>query len=132
MKNHVTLVGAIQIGFGALGVITALVVFVVLVTGGLISQDQVAMAVTTGVGTAVGLLVLIFNLPAVIGGIGLLKYRPWARILVMIVSVVDLLCIPLGTVLGVYSLWVLMQEETIALFREGGTGGPSTTPGNLS
>ena len=32
-------------------------------------------------------------------------------------SVIHLLSVPFGTVLGVYGLWVLLQRETEALFR---------------
>ena len=57
-------------------------------------------------------------LPAlgIIGGMGLFSFRPWARILVMIVSAMNCLNIPIGTAKGVYSIWVLMQKETINLF----------------
>jgi len=50
-----------------------------------------------------------------IGGIGLLKKKPWARILVLIVGCVRLFVFPIGTALGVYSIWVLTKDETISL-----------------
>ena len=34
----------------------------------------------------------------------------------MIVSAIGCLNIPIGTLAGVYSLWVLLQDETIKLF----------------
>jgi hypothetical protein len=36
----------------------------------------------------------------------------------MILAVIDLLNIPIGTAVGVYSLWVLLQPETEKLFAE--------------
>jgi hypothetical protein len=56
------------------------------------------------------------SIPGVIGGIGLLKRKPWARILVLILAVFDLLNVPIGTAVGVYTIWVLIQEETEQLF----------------
>lgn len=115
MDKHVTLVAALNIGFGALGVFLAIVVFVSIVVGGLISGDSDAIAITSIVGPAIALLILIFSLPSVIAGVGLLKRKPWSRVLSLIVAVIDLLNIPIGTAIGVYALWVLMQEETIHL-----------------
>ena len=48
-----------------------------------------------------------------VGGIGLLAYKPWARYLVIVVSALGCLNIPIGTLKGVYSLWVLLQDETL-------------------
>jgi hypothetical protein len=53
-----------------------------------------------------------------VGGIGLLVYKPWARYLVVVISALDCLIIPFGTVKGVYSIWVLVQDETIKLFNK--------------
>lgn len=61
---------------------------------------------------------LLFALPAIIAGIGLLSFKPWARILAIVVSILNLLNIPLGTLLGIYSLWVLLQRETEQLFQQ--------------
>jgi hypothetical protein len=41
----------------------------------------------------------------------LLKYRPWARTLTLILCFLNLLNIPLGTILGAYGLWVLLSGE---------------------
>ncbi len=40
------------------------------------------------------------------------KHRPWARILLMIMVVLELIRKPLGTALGVYTVWVLVHDET--------------------
>jgi len=59
----------------------------------------------------------VIALPGLIGGIGLLKHQEWARITIIIVSILSLVDIPLGTALGGYSLWVLMRDEAGPLFR---------------
>ncbi|MFZ5519107.1 MAG: hypothetical protein ACOY90_20915 [Candidatus Zhuqueibacterota bacterium] len=55
-------------------------------------------------------------IPGIIGGIGLLKRKSWARILILIVAAIDLLDFPLGTALSVYSFWVLLQDESAKIF----------------
>ena len=116
MEKHVTLVAALNIGFGFLGVIFAIIVFVAIVGGGIISQDPEAIKITSLVGTALGGFLFVLSLPELIGGFGLLKRKPWARILILIVSCLDLLFIPIGTAIGIYGLWVLLQDETVKLF----------------
>ena len=54
----------------------------------------------------------------IIAGIGLMAYQGWARILAIIVSAINCINVPIGTLVGVYSIWTLVQEETIVLFRK--------------
>ncbi len=58
----------------------------------------------------------MFALPFAICGWGLLKLRPWARILGIILGAIALTHIPFGTLLGIYALIVLFQKDTEKLF----------------
>jgi len=97
MEKHVRAVGALRIGFGALGILVAIFVFALLVGIGVLSGDQEAQPILTFIGLGVGLFLGLLSIPGIIGGIGLLKLKPWARYLVLIVSVLDLFNIPIGT-----------------------------------
>ncbi len=130
MEKHVTVVGALRIGFGALGVLIALFVVVAIVGGGLISQDQEAILITSIVGPVVAAFILLFSLPSIIGGFGLLRRKSWARILVLILSLLDLLIIPIGTVFGGYSIWVLLNDETEEMFQS--ASGPAEAASKTS
>jgi hypothetical protein len=44
---------------------------------------------------------------ALCAGFGLLNRRPWGRVVAIIAAVLALLKFPLGTALGIYTLWVL-------------------------
>jgi hypothetical protein len=44
---------------------------------------------------------------ALVAGYGLLNRRPWGRIVAIIAAILALIKFPLGTALGVYTLWVL-------------------------
>jgi hypothetical protein len=57
-----------------------------------------------------GLLVLGFATLGVIAGVGLMLYSPWARILTIVLACINLIHLPFGTALGVYSLWVLFSS----------------------
>jgi hypothetical protein len=116
MRKHVTAVAALQIGFGIFGVLIGLVIFFVLGTVAAFADDPDAMVILPTVGTLVGGFFVLLSLPTIIGGIGLLKYKNWARILILIVSVFDIFNFPLGTALAIYTFWALLQDETSRLF----------------
>jgi hypothetical protein len=61
-------------------------------------------------------MLIVLALPGLIAGWGLLAYKPWARILGLVLSVLNLLNIPVGTALGIYGLWVLFNKDTERLF----------------
>jgi hypothetical protein len=109
-------VAVINIAFGFLGIFLAFFLFVVLIGAGIISQDPEAMKITSIVGIAIAFFLLMKSIPEVIGGFGLMKRKPWARILVLIIACLDLLIIPIGTLIGIYELWVLLNEETVKIF----------------
>ena len=117
MEKHVTFVAVINIAFGFLSIFLGLVLFVILVGAGVISGDPEAMTITTIVGIAIACFLVLNSIPEIIGGFGLLKRRPWARVLVLIIAVLDLLFIPIGTLIGIYELWVLLSEDTAKLFQ---------------
>jgi len=125
MRAHVTVIAAVRIGFGVLGILTATIAGVAIVGGGLISGDSVALSITSVVGPAVALFLVVLPILGTIGGIGLLLGKPWARILVLILAVLDLFQVPIGTIIGIYTIWVLVHDETAQLFaqRKAGTGG---------
>jgi hypothetical protein len=45
-------------------------------------------------------------------GWGLLRREPWARVVILIVGFLALFHVPLGTALGVYTLWVLLPTQS--------------------
>jgi hypothetical protein len=117
MKQHVSLVGALHVGFGILGILGALAIYFSFhFLFDYIDDDPTLQRIFSILGNSLALIVFFINGLGIIGGIGLFAYRSWARILVMIVSALNCLNIPLGTAKGVYSIWVLMQPETIELF----------------
>jgi hypothetical protein len=119
MKKHVTVVGAIQIGFSILGLIGALAVFFALnFARGQAEDDETGRMVLLFLSISLPLLIGFISTVGLVGGIGLLAYKPWARYLVIVVSALGCLNIPFGTVKGIYAFWVLLQDDTIKLFNK--------------
>ena len=122
METHVKVLGALQIALGSLSLLAAVILTVVFM-GGVgamgISGDpdaQRAMPFVGLIGTSIVTLLVVTSLPSIITGIGLLKFRPWARVLGIVLSVLSLMMIPFGTIVGAYGLWVLFSKETEPLF----------------
>ena len=133
MATHVKVLGVLYIALSALSLLGA--AFVLLAVGGAAATvgvtadpDDAALAVPIiGIaGTAVGVLLLLFAVPGIAAGWGLLYFKPWARILAIVLCALNLLNIPLGTILGAYGLWVLLNKETEAMFKT-----PPTLPSTI-
>ena len=118
MEKHLTIVAALQVGFSLLGIMAAIIVYSVLHSVMHIADDPEAARVLSLVARWVSLFLLLISVPGLIGGIGLFMKKSWARILVLIISVLDLLNIPIGTAVAVYTIWVLVQDDTVKLFKE--------------
>lgn len=123
MAQHVKVLGVLHLVFGGLGILGGLMVL--LVFGGLAGIAQLAdrdpnvilaIPILGGIGGVIFLLALAFSLPSLIAGWGLLQFRPWARILGIVMSGLNLLNVPFGTALGAYGLWVLLSTGTEVLF----------------
>lgn len=64
-----------------------------------------------------GLISLVLAAAGFAAGWGLLERRPWARTLVIVVAVIALVNPILGTLLGIYTLWVLLPSHAEAEWR---------------
>ena len=120
MDKHLTVVAALHIGYGIMSLLLGLAIWIGLMGAGILSADPHAIRVLSFVGTVVGLFLLIVSVPEIVGGIGLLRRRPWARIVLLVLAVLELIRIPLGTALGVYTIWALVQDETKQILERGG------------
>lgn len=120
MEKHVTAVAVLHIGLGILGLLVLVIVLLALVGSGLLvlAEEGTAqpLGILSAVACGVGGVIAVLSLPGIIGGLGLLRFRPWARYLVMILGVLQLFNVPIGTAVGAYTLWVLVQEEAEGLF----------------
>jgi hypothetical protein len=128
MDTHVRVLGVLYIAIGAIGVIIAAFAMIGLGgAAGIISAsadaDEAAMAIPilSIVGTALVTILFAFSLPSIVTGIGLLYFRPWARILGIVLSAIALLGFPWVTLLGAYGLWVLFSKNTESLFSPTGS-----------
>ncbi len=118
MKNNITIIGAIHIAWGLLGMFTALILHIVLGSAGMITGDYEVQRILGVIASGISFPLFALGIPAIVGGIGLLKTRSWARVLLLAYSFINLLYIPFGTVLGIFTIKFLLDKETVELFAE--------------
>jgi hypothetical protein len=123
MDTHVKVLAILYIVFGVLGTLLGLGFMALLsfigVAGAASDPDAwMAMPILGITGAALGVFLLILSLPGIVAGIGLLKYRPWARIVTIVLSALNLMNFPIGTILGIYGLWVMLSDEGSRLFAQ--------------
>jgi hypothetical protein len=66
---------------------------------------------------------LLIAAPMALVGRGILRFQPWAKTVGLFVGALTLLFFPLGTGIGIYTLWVLTDEATEFLFANVPAGG---------
>ncbi len=129
MTTHIKVLGWLSIVFGIFYVMLAFGSSMVLgmVAAAVASQGGEDAAVGAGIlgltSGAVFIFFLCLAIPSMLAGWGLLSFKPWARILAIVLSVIGLINIPIGTMVGIYGLWVLFNKETETLFARNGAMG---------
>lgn len=129
MEKHVQMVGILNIvyrafmlllGFFLLFLAAAFdAIFELIVRYGDVRVEEIPMELldfAPVILVLVGILIAIISTLGIIGGIGVLKRKEWGRILMLVISFFNLLRFPLGTMLGVYSIWILFSSDAVKLF----------------
>ena len=115
MNTHVKVIGWLWIANGVVSIL--MVVFGLIIANVNIPSAQDSILVTSGV--------LCCFIPGIIAdfaaGFGLLKYMSWARILAIILAIINLFLPPIGTAVGIYTLIIMFNEEAKSLFNGEGT-----------
>lgn len=125
MHTHVKVVAVLYIVLGSLNLLAAVIfAFAMGLAGtivGMSNDPDAAMALPIiGItGTALVAFLLLLSIPPIVTGFGLLKHREWARIAGIVIAALAIFHFPFGTVIGVYGLWALLNNETARLMGEG-------------
>jgi hypothetical protein len=116
MELHVKILGWLHIVGNALLLLGGVAMFFFLVGLGVVIGDPQALPILSIVGTVGGLLMVALAIPGLIAGLGLLKRRNWARILALVLAIFALPNFPIGTAMGVYTGFVLLQNAAPEYF----------------
>ena len=118
MERHINLIGILWIVFGGLSLMVGFLGFLLLFGISFIPDmgPEVPFILRT-IGIIAVFFFALLGIPKIIAGIGLLKKKEWGRVLTLIVSFISLMNIPFGTALGIYSIVILVKEESIQYFK---------------
>lgn len=111
IETHLTIVAALHIALGVLGLLTFAFAFFVVVGTGIAMWEVEGTALGTTIAAVAIMFLAVLSVPGIVGGLGLVYRKAWARILLLVVAFIQLINIPFGTALGIYTLWVLLQDE---------------------
>ena len=116
MEKHINIVAALQIGISIFNLLIALLIFTLfkLIIG--FVDDSGSEMVLSIIANVVAIVFIIISLPGIFAGLGLFKRQEWARILTLVLSVISIFNFPIGTGVGIYSIWALVQPEVVAEF----------------
>lgn len=121
MNKHLTVLGALFLGLGAMGLIGLLIVVLIFgLASTLIGTTAVHhgdapafVALIPGIlGLLIATAIAVSTVPSLIAGYGLIKRRPWAGVMALVAGVLSLPVFPIGTGVGIYAIWVFLQDET--------------------
>ncbi len=129
MEKHIQLVGILNIVYRSFLLLVALILFVIaagfrqfidwlLGLGAADIHDipPPVLDIIPIIICIVALCMLVLSVAGIIAGAGVLGKRPWGRVMMLVISFFNLIRVPLGTLLGGYSIWVLLNDETIRVF----------------
>ena len=101
IDQHVTLAGRLWIIYSAL-----------ILVGGLAATFYFLGAARQDKAAGEFLFLTLVSLPGFAGGVAMLKRRPWARVLLLVLSFLNLVSFPpVGTALGSYTIWLLFKKQ---------------------
>lgn len=116
IEKHTKVLGILWLAISIYGLIPAFGLFF----GGGIAMHFIPFpmrAIFWPIAGVIGAFLLASSVLGLLAGWGLLNYRPWARILALILGFISLIHFPLGTALGIYTLWVLLPAESEREYR---------------
>ena len=116
LQQHITILGWLYVVGHAVFLAIGTFVFLLLIGLVPVTGEPEPMWILGVVGTAIGLLFAALGVPGLLAGYGLLTKKPWARVLAMVVGILSLVNFPVGTAIGLYTLWVLTQPAATDYF----------------
>src|SRR5438067_9815292 len=116
IAGHVRLLGILWLASAAVHLIPGLFLLTFFRPGGILPPE--APPFVNGLLHMVGIFLLGTAVLGLMAGWGLLERQPWARMLAIVLGIFNLLHVPFGTALGIYTLWVLLPAQSEEEYRQ--------------
>lgn len=125
-NGHNKLLGFSLLAHGvilAVGVVITVVYFTTIIVAALQSNNAVKQMISLSfvlMAAAIAVAGIILVVPQIVGGWAVLWKIPSARGWGIAVSIFALVCLPIGTAIGIYGLWFLCSEDGRRFYSGGG------------
>lgn len=117
LTRRIDLIGYLHVAYGAVLIVLAMFILLTVAVGGFLFPFIAAWVVGLGASSTAALILLAIGFPSILAGIGLIRRFTWARLAIIGLSVLDLFSFPIGTALGAFSLWTVLQPLSGLEFR---------------
>jgi hypothetical protein len=118
MRDHIKVLGWLHVLGGVVMLLLGFFFGSLFGVAGLAAEGRDAV-ILGGIGAAFAIFIGVLGVPSLVCGWGLLTYRRWARVLGIVLSILHVPNFPLGTLLGGYGLWVLMNDDARRMMEAG-------------
>ena len=122
MRPHLSLLSVLQRVWGALAVLVGVSTLMLAVGAAAIGVttrgDEIAAGITAFAFFVCAAIVLAAGVANTWAGQALKRRRSQGRTATLVLAVPNLFVLPFGTALGIYALWVLLHNDTRAMFAE--------------
>ncbi len=118
MEAHKRILGILFIISGAIEIL--LLIFVSTLLSALfpmifdradVDEQWVLVWIVPFIRTLATIIIILISIPSIVGGVGILKQKKWALTLVLILGCFKLFSFPVGTALGIYTIWVYTEDH---------------------
>ena len=109
-KTHQKILGALLIAYGAINFTGGIVLLGALNIVQIFVHEIEVIQLVALFSRLIGGILLALSLPAIVAGIGYIQEKEWSKTLGLGVGIVYLLLFPIGTIIGIYSIWLNAQD----------------------
>ena len=125
MRSHVNLLGILQLAWGAMGLLVGVSLLLLAVGAVAIARteaDPFTAAFTASLFVVFGLALSAAGWANAWTGRAIRAHRAPGRTLALVLALLNLFVLPFGTALGIYTFWVLLHNESRAMFEPSAAG----------
>ena len=110
-EKHRILLGAMHLALGGTVLYVAVILAVVFSFLSGMPEIEEAASITGSIGVFLFMLLAFLSVPGIISGIAILMRASWAKPAAVVVGVLNLASVPLGTIVGLFTIYVAWMDS---------------------
>ena len=111
MRKEIILLGSLHIALSILYIVVSASALAVLFSKGFFTDGIAARTSEHVITVVLSVFLLLVSVCGIIAGAASMHDKNWAHMVVLILGCLDLICIPVGTMLGIYTIYIFMHDR---------------------